>query len=43
MQPWAACAKRLRPDCSSAPVFEDASGHELKGIQDRWRLYRVVR
>jgi hypothetical protein len=22
--------------------FEDASDHELKGVPDRWRLYRVV-
>jgi class 3 adenylate cyclase len=22
--------------------FEDAGEHELKGIPDRWRLYRVV-
>lgn len=24
------------------PVFEDAGEHELKGVPDRWRLYRVV-
>jgi class 3 adenylate cyclase len=23
-------------------VFEDAGEHELKGIPDRWHLYRVV-
>jgi class 3 adenylate cyclase len=23
-------------------VFEDAGEHELKGVPDRWRLYRVV-
>jgi class 3 adenylate cyclase len=23
--------------------FEDAGEHELKGVPDRWRLYRVVR
>ena len=23
-------------------VFEDAGEHELKGIPDRWQLYRVV-
>ena len=26
----------------SGIVFEDAGEHELKGIPDRWRLYRVV-
>jgi class 3 adenylate cyclase len=26
----------------SGVVFEDAGEHELKGIPDRWRLYRVV-
>ena len=42
-----------RPRCSSrrpsriwspAPgsTFEDAGEHELKGVPDRWRLYRVV-
>ena len=24
-------------------VFEDAGEHDLKGVPDRWRLYRVVR
>jgi class 3 adenylate cyclase len=24
-------------------VFEDAGEHELRGIPDRWHLYRVVR
>ena len=23
-------------------VFEDAGEHELKGVPDRWHLYRVV-
>jgi len=23
-------------------VLEDAGEHELKGVPDRWRLYRVV-
>ena len=23
-------------------TFEDAGEHELKGVPDRWRLYRVV-
>ena len=23
-------------------IFEDAGEHELKGVPDRWRLYRVV-
>jgi class 3 adenylate cyclase len=23
-------------------VFEDAGEHELKGVPDRWRLYRAV-
>jgi hypothetical protein len=22
--------------------FEDAGGHELKGVSERWRLYRVI-
>jgi len=26
----------------SGLVFEDAGDHELKGVPDRWRLYRVV-
>lgn len=26
----------------SGPVFEDAGKHELKGVPDPWRLYRVV-
>jgi class 3 adenylate cyclase len=26
----------------SGLTFEDAGGHELKGVPDRWRLYRVV-
>ena len=26
----------------SGLVFEDAGEHELKGVPDRWRLYRVV-
>ena len=26
----------------SGLAFEDAGEHELKGIPDRWRLYRVV-
>ena len=29
--------------CRSSPLaFEDAGEHELKGVPDRWRLYRVV-
>jgi class 3 adenylate cyclase len=27
----------------SGLVFEDAGEHELKGVPDRWRLYRMVR
>ena len=27
----------------SGLVFEDAGEHELKGVPDRWRLYRVAR
>jgi hypothetical protein len=23
-------------------VFEDRGEHELKGVPDRWRLYRVI-
>ena len=26
----------------SGLVFEDAGEHELKGVPDRWRLYRVA-
>ncbi|HSH33789.1 MAG TPA: adenylate/guanylate cyclase domain-containing protein, partial [Actinomycetota bacterium] len=26
----------------SGLLFEDAGEHELKGVPDRWRLYRVV-
>ena len=26
----------------SALTFEDAGEHELKGVPDRWHLYRVV-
>jgi class 3 adenylate cyclase len=26
----------------SGLVFEDAGEHELKGVPDRWRLFRVV-
>ena len=26
----------------SGLTFEDACEHELKGVPDRWRLYRVV-
>lgn len=26
----------------SGLAFEDAGEHELKGVPDRWRLYRVV-
>ena len=26
----------------SGLVFEDAGEHELKGVPDRWRLYRVL-
>jgi class 3 adenylate cyclase len=26
----------------SGIAFEDAGEHELKGIPDRWRLYRAV-
>jgi class 3 adenylate cyclase len=25
----------------SGIIFEDAGEHELKGVPDRWRLYRV--
>ncbi|MGH2660107.1 MAG: hypothetical protein ACRDHS_10700 [Actinomycetota bacterium] len=27
---------------SSGLQFEDRGEHELKGVPDRWRLYRVV-
>jgi class 3 adenylate cyclase len=26
----------------SGLIFEDAGAHELKGVPDRWRLYRVL-
>ena len=26
----------------SGLIFEDAGEHELKGVPDRWHLYRVV-
>jgi hypothetical protein len=26
----------------SGLTFEDAGEHDLKGVPDRWRLYRVV-
>ncbi len=26
----------------SGLVFEDAGEHELKGVPDRWRLYKVT-
>jgi class 3 adenylate cyclase len=26
----------------SGLVFEDAGEHALKGVPDRWRLYRIV-
>jgi class 3 adenylate cyclase len=26
----------------SGVAYEDAGEHELKGVPDRWRLYRVV-
>ena len=26
----------------SGLVFEDAGEHELKGVPDRWRLYRAI-
>ena len=26
----------------SGLIFEDAGEHELKGVPDRWRVYRVV-
>ena len=32
--------KDLVAGCGLA--FEDAGEHELKGVPDRWRLYRVV-
>ena len=39
------CSSRTRwRDSSRAPglAFEDAGEHELKGVPERWRLYRVV-
>jgi len=27
---------------ASGLAFEDAGEHELKGVPDRWRLYRVM-
>jgi class 3 adenylate cyclase len=31
------------PVAGSELAFEDAGEHELKGIPDLWRLFRVVR
>ena len=31
-----------KPFMSVVLTFEDAGEHELKGVPDRWRLYRVV-
>jgi hypothetical protein len=31
-----------RPDGGPGLLFEDRGEHELKGVPDRWRLYRVV-
>jgi len=31
-----------REIAGSGLVFEDAGEHELKGVPDRWRLYRVI-
>ena len=30
-------------DAGSGLVIEDAGVHKLKGVPDRWRLYRVVK
>jgi hypothetical protein len=38
----AANAIRNRGIAGSGLIFEDAGAHELKGLPDRWRLYRVV-
>jgi hypothetical protein len=38
----ASTIERRRADRSSVFVFKDAGEHELKGVPDRWRLYRVV-
>jgi len=42
MQPWAACTECGRPDSSPSLVFEDAGELGLKGVPDRWHLYRAV-
>jgi hypothetical protein len=45
--PWAASADRYRRFMRHAEpvgsVFEDAGEHELKGVPDRWHLYRVAK
>ncbi len=33
---------RHERNAGSGLAFEDAGKHELKGVPDRWRLYRVV-
>jgi class 3 adenylate cyclase len=36
-------SEAVRMLCRSSNLgFEDAGEHELKGVPDRWRLYRVV-
>ena len=35
-------ANREEPHHGSGLTFEDAGEHELKGVPDRWHLYRVV-
>ena len=32
----------VRPESDAGLDIEDAGEHELKGVPDRWRLYRVV-
>jgi class 3 adenylate cyclase len=31
------------PVAGSGLTFEDAGEHELKGVPDRWHLYRVIK
>ena len=38
---WSRRPSRTSPPASGL-VFEDAGEHELKGVPDRWHLYRVV-
>jgi class 3 adenylate cyclase len=37
------CSQTVRDlTAGSGIVFEDAGEHELKGVPDRWRVYRAA-